>query len=148
MVSISIKSDVNIKASADEVFIYLINLKYLSLWNPSLKKISKRNVLTEGASYKAEILIFNKYPVKSQNHITKLVANKLIVAENEFGLVHYKSTIKLSKLKGGTKVEHSIDILTKPMLFGLTADVLRNLANHEINADLEALKTVIENKIK
>jgi len=148
MLPINIKSDIDIKAPPSKIFIYLNNTKYLSLWNPLLNILSGDKILAEGDSYQSERTVFNKYTVKSNNVITKLVTDQLLITENELGLVKYKSTMKLVEFEGGTKVESKIEILTKPMLFGLSTSVLRNIAKHEINVDLLALKTVVENNIK
>jgi len=148
MLPINIKSDIDIKAPPSKIFIYLNNTKYLSLWNPLLNILSGDKILAEGDSYQSERTVFNKYTVKSNNVITKLVNDQLLITENELGLVKYKSTMKLVGFEGGTKVESKIEILTKPMLFGLSTSVLRNIAKHEINVDLLALKTVVENNIK
>jgi len=140
-------NNIVIKAPASEVFKYLADLHYHYLWNPNLRDIVNPRILSLGDTYQTKTIIFNKNVIESSNVIYQFKTNKIIAMENKLGLVKYKCIFTLNEDKGTTKVTTRIDIITETKLFGLTATVLKRLANNELQSDLAALKIAVENKL-
>lgn len=147
MATVSARTSINIKAKPTDVFEYIKNLKYYYYWNPSLRMLSHEGELEEGMTYESESVVLRDIVIKSQNVVTKLVPNKEIDVTNNMGTVKYDSSITLTDRSHATLVVCRIDVLTESRAFGLTLPVLKQLAQRELQTDLQALKFAVENNI-
>lgn len=139
-------SRVTIKASPNEVYKYISNLKYY-LWNPSLRYLSKEEPFKLGVSFDSESVILRKNIIKCHNVVTELVNNESIGMENQLGNIKYKKLFKLKKKDKTTILSAELAILTPSQAFALTTPILKILAQRELKTDLNALKIVVENKL-
>lgn len=147
MPTVSAKTSINIKATPEDVFAYLKNLKYWYYWNPSLRMLSHEGELEEGMAYESESVVLKDIVIKNQNVVTKLIPNKEIDVANNMGTVKFDSSITLTNRSHATMVVCRIDVLTESKAFGLTLPVLKQLAKRELQTDLQALKIAVENKL-
>ena len=142
--SIEAKSSVLIKASPEEVFSYIKDLKYHYLWNPRLRNLSSTDELKLGSSYESESVFIRDIKIVTKNEVTKYVPNKQIGLRNRYGMITYDAEINLRRRGRLTNVSCTIDILTSSQAFGLTLPVLKQLAKRELQYDLDSLKIAVE----
>ena len=142
--NISAESSITIKASPQEVYRYVANLKHHYLWNPSLRSVSPEAELKPGMSFQTESVILKDIKISTHNVVTKLVPNRLVSIHNEMGLVKYDIDFMLTKEGKYTIATSKVSMLTSSQAFGLTLPVLKRLANRELQSDLESLKFAVE----
>jgi len=147
MEPISIATKVKINAKPAEVFDYFANLKLHYYWNPSLRKLSGKETLAAGESYKAESNVLGGITIKSTNKVITLETNRKLELESKLGNIKYRQCYNLKDRGKYTIVTSNTDILIECITFGLTHGVLKQLAEHEIQTDLNYLKLAVENKL-
>lgn len=147
MATISMATDVKIKAKPAEVFEYIANLKLHYYWNPSLRKLSSEGMLAIGKSYKSESKVLGGITIDSDNEVTAYVANQMLELKCKLGNIKYRQSYVLKAQRKYTTVTANTEILTESTTFGLTLGVLKKLAEHEIQTDLNYLKLAVENQL-
>jgi uncharacterized membrane protein len=142
-----IDAKVTIQATPEQVFSYLKDLKYHSLWNPHLQKISPITKLQPGVAYKTSSLILG-IPVSGTNTVLRLKPNEVLEIQNVAGTLEYKVTFRLKQSGKGTTVRCTTNLYAKHSSFVFAAPLLKALAQRELRTDLDALKEAVEQKKK
>lgn len=137
---------VTISASSAEVFKYLKDLDYHYLWNPALRNLEPVIKLAKGSVYNSTSLVLG-IEIKATNTVTKYTENKELELENTTGMVHYIVNYRLNSSKHKTILSCSIVVDSDKKAFAFTKPILELLARRELQADLQALKIAVEQKL-
>lgn len=139
-------AQITIGADQTAVFTYLSDLKYHFLWNPHLQSITPQKRLKTGVKYKTTSLMLG-VQISGENVATTVDQPNELVLQNDAGTIHYNVTYRLKTEEGKTKVACTtlVSVQNKALMF--TQPVLKMLARRELQADLQALKIAVEQKL-
>lgn len=138
---------VSIGATADEVFKYLTDLKYMHLWNPQLKAASSQKVLRLNSTYQTVSIVLG-ITIEALNMVTEYVPGKLLQVENTTGNIHYLVNFRLTrKNRATTMLTCTTTVWSESLAFAFSTPVLKLLARRELQTDLQALKIAVENQL-
>ncbi|HSW80567.1 MAG TPA: SRPBCC family protein [Candidatus Saccharimonadales bacterium] len=142
----TVVSRIQIAADQEVVFEYLSHLKYHTLWNPHIRKISSKRKLKLGSKYKTESFILGIH-LPASNTVTILEEPSELEVENIVGVLNWRVNFKLKKNGGTVLVICSSVVSTNSKGFIFTAPILKQLARRELQTDLQSLKIAVENKL-
>lgn len=142
----TIVSRIQISADQKVVFEYLSHLKYHTLWNPHLRKISSGQRLKLGSRYTTESFILN-IRLPAHNTVTKFSEPNEMEIENTVGVLNWRINYKLKPNGKSVLVVCSSIVSTESKGFVFTAPILKQLARRELQTDLQSLKIAVENKL-
>ncbi len=142
----TVVSTIQIDADPDDIFKYLSHLKYHTLWNPHLRKISANHRLKLGSTYNTESLILN-IRLPARNTVTKFSESNELEIENTIGTLRWKINFKLKPNGGTVLVICSGEVSAERKSFVFTAPILKQLARREMQTDLQSLKIAVEHNL-
>jgi CRISPR/Cas system CMR-associated protein Cmr1 (group 7 of RAMP superfamily) len=141
--TVTVQATVAIKKSRQDIFIYLKDLNYHYLWNPTLQNIQPLMVLKKGSTYKTSSFILG-VKVRGNNQVTQYVNNQIIEIENNIGTIKYKVKYSLEDSDKETLLTCNTTIDNEHKGFAFTAPVLKLLIQKELHSDLSALQVAAE----
>jgi len=142
-----VATSVEIAAKPAEVFKYLADLQYHPLWNPNLKKISPHVLVEEGLVYRTTSLLFGT-KIGGKIEVMRIVPDKTLEICSTTGMLEYKMGFYLQEDKGGTVVKCRTTVSTESKMFAFARPMMGLLARREVQADLDALKNAVEQKLE
>ncbi|CAN5149630.1 hypothetical protein BH09PAT3_BH09PAT3_2370 [soil metagenome] len=137
---------ITINSSAQDVFLYLTDLKYMHLWNPQVKELPAQKVLKLHSKYKTVSQVLG-VKIEAANIVTRYDLNKELQIENETGTVSYIANFKLITHNDTVTLVCDTTVSSDSKAFAFTAPVLKLLARRELQTDLQALKIAVENNV-
>jgi hypothetical protein len=143
---VSVVTRVTINASSKEVFCYLSHLKYHYLWNPHLRKITPIVALKRGLRYEVESTLLGM-KIGNINKVSKLTKNKEVEIMCQEGPVKYCVNYRLHPMGEKTQVLCTTDVTAASNYFSFAKPVLKSIARHELQTDMQALKLAVEHKL-
>jgi len=134
---------IQIAATPATVFTYLDDLNHHKEWNPHLTSIQPLVKLAEGVTYQTVSSVMG-VKVRSKIVVKELVPGKKLTIESKTGLLQYCITYQLKPAEGGTLLRCTTLVSAEGRAFAFARPLLSELANREINRDLQALKQAAE----
>lgn len=144
---VRVTTQVTIIAQPTDVFAYLADLKRHFLWNPHLQSVSSSSFLQPGFTYKSSSLLLG-IRVSGVNRVVKILPERRLEIENSTGTLRYKVSYELRRRQDKTRVTCTTQVVTDSQAFAFTAPVLKILARRELQADLQALKIAVEQRLE
>lgn len=138
-----VTTKVIIDAPAEQIFRYLTDTHYHKLWNPSMTKVVPLFELTQGATYRTQSHLFGMR-LGGKVGVAKLLPNKELELVSITGMVQYRANFRLSKKGAATQVTCAITVGSDSKAFAFARPMMKILAEREVNGDLVALKTAVE----
>jgi hypothetical protein len=132
-----------IKASAEVVFEWLIDLDRYPLWNASLREVGRGGRMHEGMIVPMKSLVMGK-PVESSMEVVRLVPGKDIELLNNTGAVPYRAVYRFIPEGAQTEIVLWCQIEPQSRVFQLARPLIESLAKARLSGDLASLKALIE----
>lgn len=143
---VKVVTQVAIVADRPAVFKYLKELRYHFLWNPPLQSIKPIITLELGAKYSSTSMMLGK-KIITKNEVTKFEADSELELANNTGMIHYRVNYCLKSQGKKTLVICNTAVSSESKAFAFAKPVLEILARRELQADLQALKIAVEQKL-
>lgn len=137
---------VTIASDKTAVFKYLKDLRLHFLWNPHLESLKPLATLKLGAEYDSVGLMLGK-KLYTHNTVKKFVPDQELELENHTGMVHYRVNYSLQTQADKTILTCNTVVSSESKAFAFAKPVLELLARRELQADLQALKIAVEQKL-
>jgi uncharacterized protein YndB with AHSA1/START domain len=135
---------IEIAAGQAEVFEYLANLKAHKRWNSSLQELSSTERLKLGTTYESTSIVLGKTNI-SRNRVTEFDEGHELRIQNDSGPLTYDVCYKLEADGGKTIMVCECEISGHVSFFNLAAPLLEYMAETKMEADLNALRVLVEN---
>jgi hypothetical protein len=139
---------INIAAQPAEIFEYLTDLRYHHLWNPQVESISTTAPLILGGGFDSVSIVLG-VQIYAKNVVTKLVKPTELELENTTGLVKYRAYFRLKAMGDEeTLLICKTTVSSDSGAFSFAKPILKTLARRELQSDLKALQTAVEQRLQ
>jgi carbon monoxide dehydrogenase subunit G len=144
---VNVVTRITIKATPEQVFTYLSDLKYHYLWNPQIREVKPVVKLKKGMTYTTNNVVLGM-KLNANNKVVKFIKNREIELINETGLVHYCVNYLVVPKGKWTQVVCTTAVSVDANYFSFAKPVLKLLAQRELQTDMQALKLAVENNLQ
>jgi len=140
-----LSSEIFIERPPEKVFIYLIDLKKMPLWNTGIEQVVPRNgEVIKIASRYIEVFGKGKKQYTIEGKVVNLLKNQLLQYQLISQSYNLDGIYKLEKIGNNTKLSYSGNITYKNPFSKFISPLLTYSKQKEIEKNLQKLKLLIE----
>lgn len=143
---VNVTTQIKISSNAHAVFKYLTDLKYIHLWNPQLTYVSSKEKLKLGSKYQTTTQVLG-VNIESNNVVSRFQQDEFLQIDNTTGMVQFAAAFEIKEQADSVMLKCITSVSSTHKAFAFSGSVLKILARRELQADLQALKIAVEQKL-